>query len=80
MKCKDNSVLYVKEIMPQQSPRSCRHMLFVTTLRADGTHKGLDNPSNMHIIIITHETRCFGDLINAQQSGQKVQEIGRAHV
>src|SRR6266513_2805294 len=27
----------------------------------------------MHIIILTHETRCSGDLINAQQSGQKVQ-------
>ena len=76
MKCKDNSVLHVKEIMPQQSLLFSCHASRLAIFRASGTQKGLDNPAILHIIIITYGRRCSEDLINAQQDGQKVQARG----
>jgi hypothetical protein len=73
MKCKGNSVLYVKEIMPQHQMCSRCDAPFMIISHAGETQQGLDNPPNMYIIILTHERRCSGDLTNAEQDGQKVQ-------
>ena len=73
MKCKDNSVQAVKEIMPEQSLLSCLHSSKLRVSRASGAQKGLDNSSRLYIIILTHGSRCSGNLTNAQQGGQKVQ-------
>ena len=72
MRCKDNSVTPVKEIMPQQPLRSHRRVHIIVISRASGTQKGLDNRPEVYIIIFTSDRRCSGGLINAQQ-GQKVQ-------
>jgi len=72
MRCKDNSVPPVKEIMPQQPLRSHRRVHIIVMSRASGTQKGLDNRPEVYIIIFTSDRRCSGGLINAQQ-GQKVQ-------
>jgi hypothetical protein len=73
MKCKDNSVPYVKQIMPQRSLLSCRHVPLLSILRVSDRQKDLDNSSNRYIITLTHENRCSGEFSNAQQGGQKVQ-------
>ena len=73
MICKVDFVPTVKEIMPQQSLANSWWWHAFATLGASGTHKGLDRSSNRHIIIFTYRTRRSGDLVNAQQGGQKVQ-------
>jgi hypothetical protein len=73
MMCKVNFVPTVKEIMPQQSSANAWHWHYFAIFGANGTHKGLDRSSNMYIITFTFRTRRSGDLVNAQQGGQKVQ-------
>src|SRR6266404_2489491 len=73
MICKVDFVPTVKEIMPQQSLANAWHWHGFVILGASGTHKGLDRSPNMYIITFTYRSRRSGDLVNAQQGGQKVQ-------
>jgi len=76
MKCKANSVLYVKEIMSRQSLLGSYRSPVLAIWCAGETQKSLDKPSRMHIIILTHAERYSGDLVNEQQGGPKVQARG----
>ena len=73
MTCKTNFVPTVKEIMPQQTTLYiCVGRIF-TTLCASEAPKVLDKALDMDIIILTFKGWHSGDLVNAQQSGQKIQ-------
>ena len=73
MTCKVDFVPTVKEIMPRQSLAITWPSRIFDIYSAGGTHKSLDGSSNMYIITFTYKTRRSGDLLNAQQGGQKVQ-------
>ena len=73
MMCKVNFVPTVKEIMPQQSLPYARQWHVFAAMWATGAHKDLDRTSNVYIIIFTYQGRHSGDLVNAQQGGQKIQ-------
>ena len=73
MICKVDFVPTVKEIMPQRSLANVWRWHEFAIFGAIGTNKGLDRPPNMYIIIFTFRTRRSGDLVNAQQGGQRVQ-------
>jgi hypothetical protein len=73
MICKVDFVPTVKEIMPQRSLANGWRSHAFAIPGATGTHKGLDRSPNMYIIIFTFRTRRSGDLVNAQQGGQKIQ-------
>jgi hypothetical protein len=73
MICKADFVPTVKEIMPQRSLANDWRWHAFAIFCASGMHKSLDRSSNMYIIIFTHRARRSGDLVNAQQGGQKVQ-------
>jgi hypothetical protein len=73
MICKADFVPTVKEIMPQRSLANDWRWHYFAIFCASGMHKSLDRSSNMYIIIFTHRARRSGDLVNAQQGGQKVQ-------
>jgi len=73
MTCKANFVPTVKEIMPQRTTLYiCVERLFAT-LCASEAQKVLDKALDMDIIIFTVEGWHSGDLVNAQQGGQKIQ-------
>ena len=73
MMCKVNSVQYVKEIMPSQSPPCTCLWLYTVTEYASSAKKELDKSSEVYIIIFTRRDRPYGDLVNAQQGREKVQ-------
>jgi hypothetical protein len=73
MICKVDFVPTVKEIMPHRSLANAWRWHIFAIFGATGTHKGLDGSPNMYIMIFTFKTRRSGDLVNAQQGGQKVQ-------
>src|SRR6266576_850544 len=73
MMCKVNSVQYVKEIMPPQSP-PCTCLWLNTAIEyASSAKKELDRSSDVYIIIFTQRDRPYGDLVNAQQGREKAQ-------
>src|SRR5882762_3026617 len=73
MTCKTNFVPTVKEIMPQRTTLYiCVERLFAT-ICASEAQKVLDKALDMDIIIFTVEGWHSGDLVNAQQGGQKIQ-------
>ena len=73
MMCKVNSVQYVKEIMPPQSPPCTCLWLHSAIEYASSAKKELDRSSEVYIIIFTQRDRPYGDLVNAQQGREKVQ-------
>ncbi len=73
MICKANFVPNVKEIMPQHATLRTFVWRLFAVLCASGTQKDLDRTLNMDIIILTVQGRHSGDLVNAQQGGQKIQ-------
>ena len=76
MKCIANSVLYVKEIMSRHSLLGSYRSPVLAIWCAGETQKGLDKLLIRDRIILTQEERYSGDLVNAQQGGQKVQARG----
>lgn len=73
MTCKANSVPYVKEIMPQQVTSYARPGHRLAMMDASNAQLELDRPSNRYIIRFTVQMRHPGDLVHAQQGGQKIQ-------
>src|SRR5260370_62423 len=73
MICKANFVPTVKEIMPRPAMlRTCCWRRFATSCASEA-QKDLDRTLNMAIMILTFRVRRAGDLVNAQQGGQKIQ-------
>jgi hypothetical protein len=73
MICKANFALTVKEIMPQRTTLYACVARIIAILCAREAQKGLDRILRMYIIIFTFQGRHSGDLVNAQQGGQKIQ-------
>jgi hypothetical protein len=73
MICKANFVPIVKEIMPQQATLYACVGCHIAALCASRAQKDLDRILKMYIIIFTVQGRHSGDLVNAQQGGQKIE-------
>jgi hypothetical protein len=73
MICKAYFVPIVKEIMPQQATLYACMERHIAIFCASGAQKDLDRILDMDIIIFTYQSRHSGDLVNAQQGGQKIQ-------
>jgi hypothetical protein len=73
MICKAKFVPTVKEIMPQQVMLYICVVCVLGAMCASDAQQALDINLNRDIIVLTFQGRYPGDLVNAQQGGQKIQ-------